>query len=143
MLPMLKRYIYNGVFLLLLSCNNHFHQSQDRVNKQETIIRNYIQAEDARDSVMLKKLLADTITVYWKMENPTKQKIIELYKDYWTKNKFSKNAIQLITPLAKNTYAVKTFFEVQRIQADTALHFESTIVYKLNTAGKIVYVDKE
>jgi hypothetical protein len=140
---MLKRYIYNAAFLLLVSCNNHFHQSQASVNKQKATIRNYITAEDTRDSMMLKKLLADTINSYWKMENPTKQKIIDFYKDYWTKNKFSKNAVQSITSVAKNTYTVKTSFEVQRIQADTALHFESTIVYKLNTAGKIVYVGKE
>jgi hypothetical protein len=140
---MLKRYFYTFTFLLLVSCDNHFHKSQASVNRQKEAIRNYIKAEDTRDSVMLKNLLADTITTYWKMENPTKQKIIDFYKDYWTKNKFSKNAIQSITAVAKNTYTVKTFFEVQRIQADTALHFESTIVYKLNTAGKIVYVGKE
>ena len=140
---MLKRYFYYVTFLLLVSCNNHFHQSQASVNKQKETIHNYIKAEDTRDSVMLKNLLADTITGYWKMENPTKQKIIDFYKDYWTKNKFSKNDIQSITAVAKNTYTVKTFFEVQRIQTDTTLHFESTIVYKLNTAGKIVYVGKE
>ena len=77
------------------------------------------------------------------MENPTKQKIIDFYKDYWTKNKFSKNDIQSITPVAKNTYLVKTVFKVQRIQADTALDFESTIFYKLNKAGKILWVGKE
>jgi hypothetical protein len=140
---MLKRYIYNVAFFLLVSCNNHFHQPQASVNRQKKTIRNYIKAEDTRDSVLLKKLLADTITTYWKMENPTKQKIITFYKDYWAKNKFSKNAVQSITAVAKNTYTVKTFFEVQRIQADTALHVESTIVYKLNMAGKIVYVGKE
>jgi len=140
---MLKRYIYNVAFFLLVSCNNHFHQSRAAVNRQKAIIRNYIHAEDTRDSVLLKKLLADTITTYWKMEDPTKQKIINFYNDYWTKNKFSKNTIQLITAVAKNTYTVKTFFEVQRIQADTVLHFESTIVYKLNAVDKIVYVGKE
>lgn len=140
---MLKRYLCTVTFLLLLSCNNHFHQSQASVNKQKAIIRSYIKAEDTRDSVLLKKLLADTITGYWKMENPTKQKIIDFYNDYWTNNKYSKNAVQSITPVAKNTYTVKTFFEVQRILADTALHFESTIVYRLNTAGKIVQVGKE
>jgi hypothetical protein len=51
--------------------------------------------------------------------------------------------VQYISPVEKNTYAVKTFFEVQRIQADTAIHVESTIVYKLNAANKIVYVGKE
>jgi hypothetical protein len=140
---MLKKYIYPAAFLLLLSCNNHFHQPQAGVKKQKAIIRSYIKAEDSRDSVLLKKLLADTITTYWKMENPTKQKIIDFYKDYWTKNKYSKNIIQSVTPVAKNTYTIKTFFEVQRIQADTALHFESTIVFRLNAAGKIVYVAKE
>ncbi len=140
---MLKNYTYNFAFLLLLSCNNHFHQSLVSVNKQKTSIRNYITAEDTRDTILLKKLLADNITTYWKMENPTKQKIIGFYKDYWIKNKYSKNTIQSITVVAKNTYSVKTFFEVQRIQADTALHFESTILYKLNEAHKIVYVGKE
>jgi hypothetical protein len=140
---MLKKYIYSFAFLLLLSCNNHFHQSLASVKKQKTIIHNYVKAEDTRDSMLLKKLLADTIAAYWKMENPTKQKIINFYKDYWTKNKFSKNTIQSITAVAKNTYTVKTFFEVQRIQADTVLHFESTILYKLNAANKIVYVGKE
>jgi hypothetical protein len=138
-----KQYIYSFTFLLLASCNNHFHQSQTSVNKQKAIIRNYINAEDSRDSIMLHKLLADTLATYWKIENATKEKIIIFYKDYWTKNKFSKNTVQSIIPVAKNTYLVKTFFEVQRIQADTALHFESTIVYKLNTANKIVYVGKE
>ena len=142
-LDMLKRFIYNFAFLLLVSCNNHLHQSQASVKKQKATIRNFINAEDSRDSLMLKKLLADTITIYWKMENPTKQKIINFYKDYWTKNKFSKNAVQSITPVSKNTYTVKTFFQVQRIHTDTALHFESTIVYKLNNANKIVYVGKE
>ncbi len=140
---MLKKYIYNFTLLLLLSCNNHFHQSLISVNKQKTSIRKYINAEDIRDSMLLKTLLADTITSYWKMESPTKQKIISFYKDYWTKNKYSKNTIQSITAVAKNTYTVKTFFEVQRIQADTALHFESTILYKLNEAHKIIYVGKE
>ena len=140
---MLKIFIYSLSFLLLFSCNNHFHQSQASVNRQKETIRSYITAEDTRDSVQLKKLLADTITGYWKMENPAKQKIIDFYKDYWTKNKYSKNTVQSITAIAKNTYMVKTFFEVQRILADTALHVESTIVYKLNTAGKIVYVGKE
>jgi hypothetical protein len=138
-----KKYIYSVAFLLLVSCNNHFHQSPAGIKKQKAIIRHYINAEDTRDSMLLKNLLADTITTYWKMENPTKQKIINFYKDYWTKNKFSKNTIQSITPVAKNTYTVKTFFEVQRIQADTVLHFESTIVYKLNAADKIVYVGKQ
>jgi hypothetical protein len=55
----------------------------------------------------------------------------------------TKNYLQSITAAAKNTYTVKTFFEVQRIQADTALHFESTILYKLNEANRIVYVGKE
>jgi hypothetical protein len=142
-LNMLKKYIYYFTLLLLLSCNNHFHQSLASVKKQTTTIRNYIKAEDTRDTVLLQTLLVDTITIYWKMENPTKQKIINFYKDYWTKNKFSKNTIQTITAVGKNTYSVKTFFEVQRIQADTALHFESTIVYKLNEANKIVYVGKE
>jgi hypothetical protein len=140
---MLKKYFYTFSLLLLLSCNNHFHQPLASVKKQTTTIRNYINAEDTRDTMVLKTLLADTITTYWKMENPTNQKIINFYKDYWTKNKFSKNTIQSITAVAKNTFTVKTFFEVQRIQADTALHFESTIVYKLNEANKIVYVGKE
>jgi hypothetical protein len=140
---MLKKYIYHFALLLLLSCNNHFHQSLVSVKKQQATISHYIKAEDTRDTVMLKKILADTITAYWKMENPTKQKIITFYKDYWTKNKFSKNTIQSITTVAKNTFSVKTFFEVQRIQADTALHFESVIIYKLNEANKIVYVGKE
>jgi len=140
---MLNKYHYTIAFLLLVSCTNHFHQSQVSVNMQKATIRNYINAEDTRDSVLLKKLLADTITAYWKMEAPTKQKIINFYKDYWTKNKFSKNTIQSITPVAKNTYTVKTLFEVQRIQADSILHVESSILYKLNTAGKIVYVGKE
>jgi hypothetical protein len=140
---MLKKYIYSFTLLLLVCCNNHFHQSQASVKKQKEIIRSYINAEDTRDSVLLKTLLADSITAYWKMENPTRQRIINFYKDYWTKNKFSKNAIQYITAVAKNTYTVKTFFEVQRIQADTVLHFESTIVYKLNAADKIMYVGKE
>lgn len=129
--------------MLFLSCNNHFHQSHPSTKKQETIIRKYIFAEDSRDSLMLKDLLSDTITTYWKMDNPTKQKVINFYKDYWTKNKFSKNIIQSITPIAKNAYKVKTKFEVQRIQADTAIHVESTVIYKLNKANKIVYVNKE
>ncbi len=140
---MLKKYLYSLVLLLLLSCNNHFHQSLVSVKKQKITISNYIKAEDSRDTVMLNIILADTITAYWKMENPTKQKIINFYKDYWTKNKYSKNIIQSITAVAKNTYSIKTFFEVQRIQADTVLHFESTIVYKLNEASKIDYVGKE
>jgi hypothetical protein len=140
---MLKKYIYSFSLLLLLSCNNHFHQPLASVKKQKTTIRSYINAEDSRDTVTLNRILADTLFTYWKMENPTKQKIINFYKDYWTKNKFSKNTIQSITAVAKNTYSVKTNFEVQRIQADTALHFESAIVYKLNNANKIVYVGKE
>ncbi len=140
---MLIKFINGFSFLLLLSCNNHFHQSLSFTKKQETIIRKYINAEDSRDSLMLMDLLSDTITTYWKMEAPTKQKIIAFYKDYWTKNKFSKNTIQSITPIAKNCYKVKTMFEVQRIQADTALHFASTIFYKLNKVNKIVYVGKE
>jgi hypothetical protein len=135
--------VYTVVFLLLLSCNNHFNQSRASIKKQEAVIRSYIMAEDTRDVVLLQKLLADTITAYWKMGAPTKQKIIDFYKDYWTKNKYSKNAVQSVTSLAKNTYAVKTFFEVQRIQADTAIHVESMIVYKLNADNKIVYVGKE
>lgn len=140
---MQKRQFYTIAFLALLSCNNHFHQSQASVKKQQAAIRKYIKAEDGRDSVMLKALLADTITAYWKMESPTKQKIINFYKDYWTKNRYSKNTVQSITPVATNTYTVKTFFEVQRIQADTAIHVESVIVYKLNKEGRIVYVGKE
>ena len=140
---MLKNYIYTFTLLLILSCNNQFRQSLLSVKKQTTTIRNYINAEDTRDTVILKKLLAGTITTYWKMENPTKQKIINFYKDYWTKNKFSKNVIQCIDAVAKNTYTVKTFFEVQRIQVDTALHFKSTIVYKLNEFNEIMYVGKE
>jgi hypothetical protein len=140
---MLKKYIYSFTLLLFLSCNNHFHQSLVSVKKQTSTIRNYINAEDIRDTVTLSKILADTLSTYWKMENPAKQKIINFYKDYWTKNKYSKNTIQSITAVAKNTYTVKTFFEVQRLQADTALHFESTILYKLNEANKIVYVGKE
>ena len=142
LISMLTKFKYKIPLLLLFSCTNHFQQSLVGVKKQQTIIRNYIKAEDTRDTVMLKKLLADTIT-YWKMENPTKQKIINFYKDYWTKNKFSKNVIQFINAVAKNTYTVKTFFEVQRIQVDTALHFESTIVYKFNEFNKIIYVGKE
>ena len=140
---MLKKHIYIFSLLLFLSCNNHFHQSHESVKKQQATIRNYITAEDTRDTMMLKKCLADTITTYWKMESPTKQKIINFYKDYWTKNKYSKNSIQSITAIAKNSYTVKTSFEVHRIQADTALHFESTILYKLNGANKIVFVGKE
>ena len=140
---MLKKHTYTLSLLLLLSCNNHFHQSHAIVKKQQTTILNYITAEDTRDTIMLKKCLADTITTYWKMENPTKQKIINFYKDYWTKNKYSKNNIKSITAVAQNSYTVKTSFEVQRIQADTALHFESTILYKLNEANKIVFVGKE
>ena len=138
-----RQFIYPVAFLLLLSCNNHFHQSQASVKKQKEVIRNYIMAEDNRDSVRLKTLLADTIITYWKMEDPAKQKIINFYKDYWTKNKYSKNNIRSIIRVAKNTYTVKTFFEVQRIQADTAIHVETTILYKLNAANKIVYVGKE
>ena len=140
---MLKKHIYIFSLLLFLSCNNHFHQSLASVKKQQATIRNYIISEDTRDTMMLKKCLADTITTYWKMENPAKQKIINFYKDYWTKNKYSKNNIKSITAVAKNSYTVKTSFEVQRIQADTALHFESTILYKLNGANKIVFVGKE
>jgi hypothetical protein len=140
---MLKKYIYILPFLLPLACSNKFHQPLASVKKQTSTIRNYIKAEDTRDTVLLKTILADTITTYWKMENPTKQKIINFYKDYWTKNKYAKNSIQSITAVAKNAYSIKTNFEVQRIQADTALHFESTILYKLNEANKIVYVGKE
>jgi len=140
---MIRRYIYPVVIILLISCNNHFHQSQASVRKQEAVIRTYIQAEDARDSVSLQQLLSDTIAVYWKMENPGKEKIINFYKDYWTKNKYSRNTIQSITAVAKNSYIVKTFFEVQRVQADTAIHVASTILYTLNAANKIVYVGKE
>jgi hypothetical protein len=142
-ITMLKKYIYTFTFLLLLSCNNHFHQWLANVKQQKTTIYNYINAEDNRDSMFLKNILSDTITTYWEMQNPTKQKIISFYKEYWAKNKFSKNTIQSITAVAKNIYKVKTFFEVQRIQADTSLHIESTIVYKLNAANKIVSVAKE
>jgi hypothetical protein len=83
---MLKKYISTFTLLLLLSCNNHFHQPLASVKKQTTTIRNYINAEDNRDTATLKNLLTDTITTYWKMEKPTKQKIINFYKDYWTKN---------------------------------------------------------
>jgi hypothetical protein len=137
------KYIYTFAFLLLLSCNIHFHQSLASVKKQKATIRNYINAEDTRDSIVLKNILADTIISYWKIENPTKQKIINFYKDYWTKNKFSKNTIQSIAAIAKNTFTVNTFFEVQRINADTSIHIESTIVYKLNAANKIIAVGKE
>ena len=130
---MLTKSIYSIPLLLLFSCNNQFRQSLLSVKKHTTTIRNYINAEDTRDSATLKSILADSITTYWKMENPTKQKII----------KFSKNVIQFINAVAKNTYTVKTFFEVQRIQVDTALHFESTIVYKFNEFNKIIYVGKE
>lgn len=142
-LSMLTKSIYSIPLLLILSCNNQFRQSLLSVKKQTTTIRYYINAEDTRDTVMLKKLLADTITTYWKMESPTKQKVIDFYKDYWTKNKFSKNNIQSITAISKNGYAVKTMFEVQRIQSDTSLHFESTVIYKLNDNWEIVYVGKE
>ena len=140
---MLKKYFYSSTFLLLLPCNNQFRQSLLSVKKHTTTIHNYIKAEDTRDTVMLKKLLADTITTYWKMENPTKQKIISFYKDYWTKNKFSKNNIQSISAISKDSYKVKTFFEVQRMQADTILHVESTIVYKFNNGFEIVYIGME
>lgn len=140
---MLTKSIYSIPLLLILSCNNQFRQSLLSVKKQTTTIRNYINAEDNRDTVVLKNLLSDTITTYWKMENPSKQKIINFYEDYWSKNKFSKNTIQFINAVAKNTYTVKTFFEVQRIQVDTVLHFESSIVYKLNESNKIIYVGKE
>jgi hypothetical protein len=142
-LNMQKNYIYSFTLLLILSCNNHFHQSLISVKKQTATIHNYINAEDSRDTMVLNKILADTLTTYWKMENPAKQKVINFYKDYWTKNKYSKNNIQSITAVAKNTYIIRTSFEVQRIQADTALHFESTILYKLNEANKIVYVGME
>ncbi len=143
MLTMLNKSIYCSLLLLILSCNNHFNQSLLSVKKQTTTIRNFINAEDNRDSMMLKKLLSDTIFTYWKMENPTKEKIINFYKDYWTKNKFSKNTIQSISAIEKNTFTVKTFFEVRRIQADTSLYFESTINYKLNEANKIVSVGQK
>jgi hypothetical protein len=142
-LIMLKKLTYSFLPLLLLSCSNQFHQTQASVKKQTTTIRNYINAEDTRDTVTLNTILADTLSTYWKMENPPKQKIINFYKDYWTKNKYSKNRIQSITAVAKNAYIIKTFFEVQRIQADTAMHFESTILYKLNEANKIVFVGME
>lgn len=140
---MLKKYIYSFTLLLLLSCNNQFRQSLLSVKKQKNTIRNYINAEDNRDTVVLKNLLSDTITNYWKMENPSKQKIIDFYKDYWTKNKYSKNTIQSITAVGKNNYKIKTLFEVQRIQADTSLHFKSTIIYKLNNNWEIVYVGQD
>ncbi len=139
---MLKKYIYTFSLLVNLSCNNQFHQSLLSVKKQTTI-RNYISAEDNRDTMVLKNLLSDTITTYWKMENPTKEKIIDFYKDYWTKNRYSKNTIHSITPISKNVYSVNTLFEVQRMQADTSLHFESTIIYKLNNAWKIVYIGQK
>ncbi|MFM6924300.1 MAG: hypothetical protein ACKOU7_02275 [Ferruginibacter sp.] len=135
--------LYPVTFLLLLSCNNHFHQSRAVVKQQTAVIRNYIQAEDTRDSLQLKALLADTIACYWKMEDPGKRKIIDFYKDYWTKNRYSKNTIQSVTAIAKNTYRVQTFFEVQRMQADTAIHVQSTIVYTLNAGNKIVCIGKE
>lgn len=118
-------------------------QTTARQQKQEAIIRNYIQAEDNRDSVVLGSLLADNMIAYWNMENPGRQKILERYKDYWTKNRYSKNTIRSVTALATNTYRVNTLFEVQRITADTAIHVESNIIYKLNKAGKIVFVGKE
>ena len=140
---MLRVYISLFPLLLILSCNNQFRQSLLCVKKQTTTIRNYISAEDNRDTMVLKNLLSDTITTYWKMENPTKEKIINFYKDYWIKNKFSKNTIQSITAVGKNDYQIKTLFEVQRMQADTSLHFESTIIYKLNDAREIVYIGQK
>ena len=140
---MLKNYIYTFTLLLILSCNNQFRQSLLSLKKQKTTIRNFINAEDTRDSMMLKKSLSDTIITYWKMENPTKEKIIDFYKDYWTKNRFSKNTIQSISAIEKNTFTVKTSFEVRRIQADTSIYFESTINFKLNEANKIVSVGQK
>lgn len=139
---MTLRYICSLALLLMLSCNKQLYQ-QALVKKQQAVIRSYIQAEDNRDSLLLKQLLADTITSYWKMENPTRDKIIAFYKDYWTKNRYSKNNIQSVKAVANNAYRVHTFFEVQRLTADTAIHVESSILYKLNAAGKIVYVGKE
>ncbi|MEQ1554508.1 MAG: hypothetical protein ABL929_10035, partial [Ferruginibacter sp.] len=59
------------------------------------------------------------------------------------KNMFSKNKVQQIKHKAKNTYAVHTFFKVQRIHTDTSLHFKSNIIFKLNNQNKIIYIDKE
>jgi hypothetical protein len=84
---MLKRYIYTVVFLLLVSCYNHFHQSPASVKKQKTIIRNYINAEDTRDSVVLEDLLADTLTTYWKIENP---QLAQVFPLHWRKCSFPK-----------------------------------------------------
>lgn len=118
-------------------------QSASEQQKQTAIIRSYIQAEDNRDSLALGSLLADTLTAYWNMENPARQKILERYKDYWTKNRYSKNTVLSVTNIATNTYRVHTSFEVQRIAADTAIRVESNIIYRLNKAGKIVFVGKE
>ncbi len=118
-------------------------QSASAQQKQAAIIRSFIQAEDNRDSLALGSLLADTLTAYWNMESPARQKILERYKDYWTKNRYSKNTVLSVTNIATNTYRVHTSFEVQRITADTAIHVESSIIYQLNKAGKIVFVGKE
>lgn len=118
-------------------------QSASAQQKQAAIIRSFIQAEDNRDSLALGSLLADTLTAYCNMESPARQKILERYKDYWTKNRYSKNTVLSVTNIATNTYRVHTSFEVQRITADTAIHVESIIIYQLNKAGKIVFVGKE
>lgn len=118
-------------------------QSATEQQKQAAIIRSFIQAEDNRVSLVLGSLLADTLHAYWNMEIPARQKILERYKDYWTKNRYSKNTVLSVTNIAANTYRVHTSFEVQRITADTAIRVESNIIYQLNKAGKIVFVGKE
>jgi hypothetical protein len=123
----------NSVTLPNIQTKNSQNKGIDYSKK----IISFINAENERSFHKVHKHFSSNIKRYYNHNYPTYTKLKKLYLDSWSRTKSSKNYIQSIDKIDKNTYNYNVYYDYHLIKGDKKMSIESEIRIVFDDNGKI------
>lgn len=101
-------------------------------NSNENTISEFIIAENDRNIILMNYYLSDTMSRFWKIENPSLQDVNNSYYKTWRNFSYTNTNIIEINKIDSDLYSVKVNYEF-----DSNFR-ESNIYFKFDKNGKII-----
>jgi|GEM_PF-3186585 len=114
--------------------------ADDRSAVRESLLRNFIAAEDSRDINAVLVFLSPAMTRYWEKEYPGRDYLRKTYAASWKTLKSSSNTILGIKMLSEDEYVLHTYFDYTVAQTGKKGSRESYVVFVFDENNKIISI---
>jgi len=104
----------------------------------ESIISNFLLAEDNRDFEQIFSFYSSNLKRYWDFKYPSKSKLNKEYIASWNRTSYSRNTVQNIVKIDDFTFDFYIDFEFLQYNHENAQNVQSVIRFVLDKDGKIV-----